>query len=178
MSISRCHFAASRPRALSRRSLGAAAAGAGLLLAAAAPSIAAEQCRTVKGTYVEHAVQGPDCLSAVGLCIAGTYSGQLSGDFDGRATSIQPTADTSITSVALFTSDSTIRARVHGRTGTLLIKNAGAFSSAAPGSIVDVQTIVGGTGRLAGATGSLRAEGTFSIADGGSSRYAGTICLP
>jgi hypothetical protein len=78
----------------------------------------------------------------------------------------------------MFTSDSTINATVTGRSGTLIIKNAGAFASANGGPIVDLQTIVGGTDQLAGATGALRAEGTFSAATGGRSRYEGILCLP
>jgi hypothetical protein len=46
-----------------------------------------------------------------------------------------------------------------------------------PGSIVDLQTIVGGTGQLAGATGELRAHGVFSTANGGESEHEGTVCL-
>ena len=87
----------------------------------------------------------------MGLCIAGSYSGQIRGDFLGAATSITTTADTATTGVAMFTSDSTIDATVGGRSGTLVIKNAGAF--AASGPIVDLQTIVGGTGELVGASG-------------------------
>src|SRR3954452_8493132 len=86
-----------------------------VLLAGAAPSSAAESCLRLRGSYVEHAVQGPDCRSTVGLCIAGTYSGQLRGAFEGRASSIVATADTQTTSVALFTSDSTITGEVQGR---------------------------------------------------------------
>jgi hypothetical protein len=132
----------------------------------------------VEGSYAEHAVTGPDCLSPVGLCIAGTYMGDVRGDFSGQATSITPSAETPVTTVAFFTSNSTISATTRGRSGTLAIKNAGAFTSHPDGSIVDLQTIVGGTGGLAGASGSLRATGTFSFATGGHSTWAGVICLP
>jgi len=100
------------------------------------------------------------------------------GQAEARATSIVATADTPSTTVQLFTSDSTVTGRAAGRAGTLIIKNAGAFASGGTGSIVDLQTIVGGTGDLAGASGALRAEGTFSFPDGGRSRYTGTVCLP
>jgi hypothetical protein len=46
------------------------------------------------------------------------------------------------------------------------------------GPIVDLQTIVGGTGDLTGATGALRTQGTFSLVNGGRSAYQGTVCLP
>src|SRR5690349_1915511 len=162
-----------RPRTV----LGAGAASLGLLLVAAVPSSASSGCRDVRGSYVEHAVT-EDCLSPVALCIAGVYSGQVRGDFQGRATSILTTADTPTTGVAMFTSDSTIDATVAGRSGTLTVKNAGSFASANGGPIVDLQTIVGGTGQLTGASGALRAEGTFSPTAGGHSRYQGTVCLP
>ncbi len=150
---------------------------AALVLPASA-SDARPRCFPVAGDYVEHAVTGPDCSSPVGLCIAATYRGAIRGDFEGRASSIVATADTPTTSVQLFTTDSTINATLGGRTGTLIIKNAGAFSSADDGPIVDLQTIVGGTGDLAGARGSLRAQGTFSVATGGHSTYVGSVCLP
>ena len=78
----------------------------------------------------------------------------------------------------LFVSDATIHAELRGRQGDLIIKNSGAFHTTGAGEIVDLQTIVGGTGELTGATGALRAEGTFSAETGGRSTYVGTVCLP
>ncbi|WP_117211097.1 DUF3224 domain-containing protein [Allorhizocola rhizosphaerae] len=138
---------------------------------------ASADCIEVFGEYVERPVVGPDCDSPVGLCIAAVYRGGVKGDAHARATSIVSTSDSTATSVQLFTSDSTIAGSVAGRPGTLIVKNAGAFASAGDGSIVDLQTIVGGTGRLAGASGTLRAQGTFVFPDGGRSRYTGTVCL-
>jgi hypothetical protein len=158
-----------------RPALGLGAASVALLVGSAAPSEAASGCRDVRGFYVEHATS-ENCTSPVGLCIAGTYSGQIRGDFRGAATTVTPTADTPTTGAAIFTSDSTIDATIGGRTGILVIKNAGVF--AASGPIVDLQTIVGGNGGLAGASGALRAQGTFSAVDGGRSQYEGTLCLP
>jgi hypothetical protein len=165
-------------RLLPRAALGGGAASLALLLGAAAPLQAAEAgCREVRGSYVEHAVS-EGCLSPVGLCIAGTYQGQIRGNFEGTATSIATTADTAATGAAGFTSDSTIHAVLAGRTGTLLVKNAGVFSAAVGGPIVDLQTVVGGTGELAGAHGAIRASGTFSADTGGRSEYEGIVCLP
>jgi hypothetical protein len=154
--------------------LGLGAASVALLIGSAAPSQAASGCRDVRGFYVEHATS-ENCRSPVGLCIAGTYSGQIRGDFRGAATSITTTTDTAATGAAMFTSDSTIDATVAGRSGTLVIKNAGVF--AASGPIVDLQTVVGGTGELVGTSGALRAQGTFTADDGGRSQYEGTVCL-
>jgi hypothetical protein len=151
-------------------------AGALPLALLASSSQAAPICRTVRGHYAEHATSD-GCTSPVGLCIAGQYDGAIRGPFAGQATTIVPTADSGTTGVLLFTSDSHIEARVNGRSGTLLIKNAGGFRTAGAGSIVDLQTIVGGTGELAGATGELRAHGVFSASNGGESYYEGTVCL-
>lgn len=146
-------------------------------LAATANANAASSCEAVSGRYVEWAVS-ENCQSPVGLCIAGEYRGMVKGGFEGTATSLIPTADTPTTNVVLFTSDSTIHAKVMGKTGDLIIKNAGAFRNPG-GDIIDLQVIAGGTGELAGATGALRASGTFDFDAGmGESEYTGSICLP
>ena len=78
----------------------------------------------------------------------------------------------------LFTTDTVADITAWGRRGTLTIKNAGAFHGAGPGEIVDLQTITGGTGGFAGATGALRASGTFDLARGiGTSSIEGTVCV-
>jgi len=153
----------------------------GVLTVVLVPVVSAQAgpgCLPVTGFYQERPVTGPDCDSPIGLCIAATYQGGVRGAAEALATSLVSTADTPTTSVQLFTSDTTITGSVAGRSGTLIIKNAGAFASAGDGSIVDLQTIVGGTGGLAGASGALRAQGTFTFPDGGRSDYTGTVCLP
>src|SRR3954465_3860924 len=99
-------------RAAVRTAVGTGGGAGAVVVAAAIPSTAAEPCEQVRGTYVEHAVSGPECTSTVGLCIAGTYSGGLRRSFSGQATSVVPTTDTPQTSVALFTSTSTITTSV------------------------------------------------------------------
>jgi hypothetical protein len=72
-----------------------------------------------------------------------------------------------------------IHARFDGKEGDLIIKNAGAFQITGTGHIVDLQYITEGTGQLSGATGVIRASGTFNSATGmGESDYEGEICLP
>lgn len=166
-----------RHRLVLRPALAFVGAGVALVTFASA-SPASTPCLTVMGNYVEHDASGNGCTAPAHLCIAGTYSGAIRGDFAGGATSITTTADSAMTAVATFTADSVIDAEVHGRRGQLIIKNAGAFRGAGAGSIVDLQTIVGGTGDLQDATGELRASGTFSQAVGGESSYAGLVCLP
>jgi hypothetical protein len=165
----------SLPRRMMQQIAGAAL-GAVMLAVPAVGAHAQSSCTLVIGHYVEHAVE-ENCTSPVGLCIAGEYTGVIKGAFDGSATSLVPTGDTPTTGVLLFTSDSVIHARVKGKEGDLIIKNAGAFNTVGDGDIVDLQRIVGGTGALAGATGALRASGTF-VAGSGESEYIGSICLP
>ena len=133
-------------------------------------------CKPVAGHYAEHIVV-ENCMSPVGLCIAGEYRGMIKGDFAGMATSLTPSADTPTTGVVTFTSDSVIHAQVRGKQGDLLIKNAGAYRTTGDGDIVDVQVIIGGTGDLAGASGVLRASGAF-VDGSGESEYTGSLCLP
>ncbi len=64
-----------------------------------------------------------------------------------------------------------------GNSGDLIIKNAGMFQQGGDGNIVDDQLIVAATGGLAGATGVLRASGTFTNG-AGASEYEGRVCLP
>ena len=169
-------FSQSRNKLTLRMSAFALAATA-LLLSSAGVS-ADTSCKKVKGHYEEH-IAIDNCASPVGLCIAGTYAGEVRGDFFGTATSLIQTSDTPTTTVVLFTSDSVIHARIGGKTGDLQIKNAGAFQSTGAGNIVDVQYITGGTGEFAGASGVIRASGTFNSATGmGESDYEGLVCLP
>ena len=151
---------------------------AAVALTLTATSANAQACHKVAGHYVEHAVV-ENCDSPVGLCIAGEYSGVIKGNFEGDATSLVPSADTPTTNALLFTSDSVIHAHIHGKEGDLIVKNAGVFRTVGEGEILDLQTIVGGTGELAGATGVLRASGSFNSATGtGESEYIGNVCLP
>jgi hypothetical protein len=129
-------------------------------------------CKKVQGHYDEHFVTE----GCTGLCIAGEYRGDIQGDFFGTVTALH---ETPVGEVSLFTSDSTIHARIDGKEGDLIIKNAGAFQGGGAGNIVDLQYIVGATGELMGTTGAIRASGTFDFATGmGESDYEGEICLP
>jgi hypothetical protein len=153
-------------------------AGFALILVSASASADA-QCRRVRGFYEEHAEDPTSCPSPVGLCIAGEYSGNIKGIFRATATSLTPTADTPATGVLHFTGDGVINAQIRGKQGDLAFKSAGAFQSNDAGNIVDLQYITGGTDELAGASGVIRASGTFDPVTGmGESEYEGMICMP
>jgi hypothetical protein len=167
--------AAVRPKTVRRLAAVAAGATSVLLLGSTAGADAA--CRSFSGRYAEQIA--PDgCTSPFGLCIDAQYTaGPLHGTFHGVVTSLVPTADTPATSVVLFTTDTVATVHGWGSNGTLNIKNAGSFATTGRGDIVDLQTIVGGTGDFAGASGSIQAFGTFDAATGtGSSRVVGTVC--
>jgi hypothetical protein len=146
----------------------------------AAALVGAEvRCRDVNGHYEEHSVDPGSCPSPVGLCIEGNFSGAIRGAFASTATSFTPTSDTPLTAVIHFTGDGTVHATMGGRTGDLFFKSAGAFHTVDGGGIVDLQFISGGTGAFAGASGVLRASGTFDpIAGSGESEYSGRLCIP
>ena len=137
------------------------------------------RCRDVNGHYAEHSVAPSICPSPVGLCIEGEFSGGIRGAFASTATSLTPTGDTPLTAVVPFTGDGIIHARIDGRRGDLFFKSAGAFHTVDKGEIVDLQYITGGTGAFEGASGALRASGTFDpIAGSGQSEYSGMVCIP
>ncbi|MFN8488153.1 MAG: hypothetical protein U0350_11210 [Caldilineaceae bacterium] len=131
---------------------------------------AAGRCQVVYGHYVEHQVTD-NCNS---LCIEGEYFGAVRGAFSGAVTQLYPPEGAIVT---LFTSQSVIHANVAGKSGDLQIKNSGAVHFGGEGDIVDLQLITGGTGDFVGATGAIRASGTF-LNGSGDSNYEGTVCMP
>lgn len=137
------------------------------------------QCRNVNGHFAIRAVAPTSCPSPVGLCIEGEFSGGIRGPFTVTATSFIVTADTPTTAVVLFTGDGVMHVRIGDKRGDLFLKTSGAYHSVGPGEIVDLQFINGGTAALTGASGVLRASGTFNPAAGtGEVEYTGTVCLP
>ena len=144
------------------------------LTVASEGALAAARCRRVDGRFTLQAVTGPACTSAVGVCATGVYSGDVEGTSTFTGTSLVPTADTPTTSVVLLTGDNTIRT---GR-GDLLTKDAIVLQTTGAGDFAEVDTVVGATRGLLGASGVLRAQGTFTAVAGGEGRYTGEICLP
>jgi len=131
----------------------------------------------VSGFYDEQIVS-TGCTSVIGLCTTYRYQGNLVADNFFTAATIVPTADTPITGVVFATGES-ILTNVHiaGKRGTLTIKNAAVFHTTDDGELLDVQTIVAGAGDLVGATGVIRAVGTF-VNGAGRSVFDGFVCLP
>jgi hypothetical protein len=149
----------------------------GALVAIALPLAAsvaqAAGCSAVQGKMTLVPVTGPQCQSAVGICTTGELKGGVSGTLSFIGTSVTQTVDTPTTAVVLATGDNTIRAK----DGTLLTKDAIALRTTGNGEFAEVDTIVGGTGIYAGASGVLTATGTFDFVAGGSGRYTGEVCL-
>ena len=68
--------------------------------------------------------------------------------------------------------------RIETRRGVLSTKDSIVLRTSGDGEFAEVDTIVGGTGALAGATGVFTATGSYSAAVGGSGVYEGELCLP
>jgi hypothetical protein len=135
---------------------------------------AAAKCKNVRGHITSHTVT-ENCNSPIALCAAGQLYGAIRGEFFLVATSLTPTQDTPVTGVYTFTGDNVIKTK----DGDIYTKDAGVLNLT-PGSTgddVSIVTITGGTGAYAGATGRLRAPGTFSES-GGEFSYEGEICTP
>ena len=138
-----------------------AAAGGGYALASADEQQA-------HGHLVSQLLTGPGCTSPIGLCTAGRLDGTINGDFVFSATRLEP----SDTAGVLFYTGHIV---VETSTGQVTCQDAGAFQASAPGGVVDLCTITGGTGDWAGVTGHIRIHGTFTFAEGGNSNYEGVI---
>jgi hypothetical protein len=157
--------------------------GVGLVLLASltprVPAAAGPSCQQVQG-HLEETLVTEGCLSPVHLCTVAQMFGKLKGQARFTASAFIPSADTPLTAVLFVTGDTLlVNAKLGGKRGTLNIKNAAAFRTVGDGDLADVQTIVGGTEDLAGATGSLRISGNFDPAAGaGSSSFEGTVCVP
>src|SRR5262249_54553841 len=142
---------------IARRSQSALAAAFVLSLAVAAlPAAADPHCRIVHG-HVDLAAGAPTCGSAIGLCAGGVLTGGLKANSDFIGTSSVPPVDTGATGVVVLTGDNTI----HTKDGDLLTKDAIVLQTSGDGQFAEVDTVVGGTGEYAGATGFLNATGTF-----------------
>jgi len=112
------------------------------------------------------------CTSPIGFCTTGQASGTINGDFVFTARRFGP-SDTP--GVVLYTGEIVFQTS----RGELRCEDAGAYDGdeleSGPGPFASVCTITGGTGDWDGVTGHIRTHGTFSLAEGGNSRYEGLI---
>ncbi|HEV8578723.1 MAG TPA: hypothetical protein VGX68_06525 [Thermoanaerobaculia bacterium] len=137
--------------------------------AAAQPAAADPNCKQLHG-WVSIAITGdPSCTAPGGLCAIATFHGALRGEGNFVATSLTPNVDTPVTAVVLVTGDN----QIHTADGDLFTKDAIVFNTIGQGEFAEVDTIIGGTGGFAGATGRLQALG--SNLEGS---YVAELCLP
>lgn len=142
-------------------------------LALGATPAEAAQCKKVHSHLFLEASTAPGCTSPIGLCAGATVVGSLRATTEFVGTSFQQTIDTPTSAVVLLTGDNTF----HTAEGDFYTKDAIVLSTVGAGEFAEVDTVVGGTGAWAGATGNLTATGTF--ANGvGEGIIQGEICVP
>jgi hypothetical protein len=144
-----------------------------LALASTGIAHADSRCHKVHYRVTLAASTEPGCTSPIGLCATGELRGSVSGTSEFIGTSFVPTVDTAATSSVLLTGDNVI----HLPGGDLYTKDAIVLATVGDGEFAEVDTVVGGTGIYAGATGTITATGVF--ANGvGEGRAEGLVCRP
>jgi hypothetical protein len=143
-----------------------------LTFALATPALADPVCHAVHGR-IEIVANEPTCGSAIYLCANAYLHGTIQAYTDFIGTSSVPTVDTPATGVVVLTGDNVF----HTNDGDFFTKDAIVLATTGAGEFAEIDTIVGGTGEYAGATGSLTATGTF-VNGAGHGTYYGTVCRP
>ena len=158
-----------------------------LLLTAAAFGLfatgaSASDCKSVKGRVISELVtefaDGSPCLSALGLCTEGRFTGRLKGKFRFVANSLTPFGVLDMTApMDVAATTGVISIDTQFCNGTLVLDDTSAFSIGPDGFVGSIQTPNGAvsSGGCNGATGRLRLEGVFmeGCVD---CRYKGEIC--
>jgi hypothetical protein len=139
-------------------------------LAAAMPASADPVCKAVHGR-VEIVAHEPTCGSAIALCASAILHGTIKANSDFIGTSSVPTIDTATTGVVVLTGDNVF----HTTDGDFFTKDAIVLNTTGDGEFTEIDTITGGTGEYAGASGYLIASGTFSQGVGVGT-YVGKVC--
>jgi hypothetical protein len=129
---------------------------------------ASPRCRAVAGVLISSMVTGAECRSPLGLCSRGWMLGGITQPFSFTLLTMSPTDATGSTGVMLYTAEMVIE----GRDGRIVVSESGAFDADVNGTgdVAAVSTIV------AGGSGRLRFQGTFTPATGGHSAYTGQVC--
>ena len=141
-------------------------------VAFAVPAFADPVCHSVHGR-LEIVANEPTCGSAIFLCANAFLHGTIQAHTDFIGTSSEETIDTEDTGVVVITGDNVF----HTNDGDFYTKDAIVLATTGAGEFAEIDTITGGTGEWAGATGSITATGTF--VDGvGHGTYYGTVCRP
>jgi hypothetical protein len=140
------------------------------LLLGGASANAQALCRPVHGHIVAGAQTPPTCGGD--FCSVGSFSGGIQGEYV-VATMIN--AEQPVQDIYYYTGDTAATVQIGDQQGVLQIKNTGLFR--VTGELTELETITGGTGDLAGATGLLFVSGT-SGEESGRFTYSGTVCLP
>lgn len=126
------------------------------------------RCRAVAGVLVSSLVSGPECTSPIGLCSRGWLIGGITQPFFFRLLTLAATDTTALTGVMQYTGEMVIECRGT----TIVVAEVGAFDADVNGTgdVAAVSTLV------AGGSGRLRFQGTFTALAGGHSTYSGEIC--
>ena len=134
-------------------------------------------CKSVNGHITSHVVEelpnGEDCPSPIDLCTVGKFIGGIKGNFVFVAEDIVENPDTENPLVQFTTGV----VELNTKRGDLTLRDASAVSFDTDGLFGGVETIVAGTGDLAGTTGRIRIYGVF-IEGCVTCDYRGEICTP
>ncbi|MCW5852816.1 MAG: hypothetical protein KIT87_22280 [Anaerolineae bacterium] len=134
-------------------------------------ALAAPACKAVSGKFTLQAVNDPGCMSPVGLCATGEYQGSIKAISSFVGSAFLASADTPTTGVVFATGDNTIQTDK----GDIYTKDAITLRTTGEGAFAEVDTVVGGTGEYAGASGVLTATGMF-LNGSGAGVYSGQVC--
>jgi hypothetical protein len=145
-------------------------AGAGLAIATGGKASASSKCRTIHAQIVD-TVTSENCDSPFGVCTVGTVEGSgLDGDFQATALNLAPHATPGVLAIDALDTITT-------EDGTLTLRFSGLLDTT-----TEVVTFVGqspsGTGRFAGVTGRLYANGAITPTGAFSSAVSGELCFP